>query len=35
MLVRFLGLRGIFAWELSCDSNDAALTTAMGSGLLP
>jgi chitinase len=35
MLVRFLGLRGIFAWELSCDSNDAALTSAMGSGLLP
>jgi chitinase len=35
MLVRFLGLHGIFAWELSCDSSDAALTKAMGSGLLP
>lgn len=33
-LARELGLRGVFSWEISSDSNDAALTRAMGWGLL-
>lgn len=33
-LVKDLGLRGIFSWEISQDSNDHALANAMGKGLL-
>ncbi len=33
-LVRIDGLRGVFAWEISQDSDALALTTAMGHGLL-
>ena len=33
-LVRDRGLRGIFAWEISQDSDANALVTAMGSHLL-
>jgi chitinase len=34
LLVRTLGLRGLFAWEISQDSDALALTTAMGNHLL-